>query len=84
MFKKIKMNLEYKKKVKILKMVVVNQLTNIIISKHDYLVGFEKLLITMANIDNADELQKTLNDYLDVLKATVTANKVVNEKNNND
>lgn len=84
MFKKIKMNLEYKKKVKILKMVVVNQLTNIIISKHDYLVGFEKLLITMANTDNTDELQKTLNDYLDVLKATVTANKTVNEENNND
>ena len=84
MFKKIKMNLEYKKKVKILKMVAVNQLTNIIISKHDYLVGFEKLLITMANTDNADELQKTLNDYLDVLKATVTANKTVNEENNND
>lgn len=84
MFKKIKMHLEYKKKVKILKMVAVNQLTNIIISKHDYLVGFEKLLITMANTDNADELQKTLNDYLDVLKATVTANKTVNEENNND
>ena len=84
MFKKIKMHLEYKKTVKILKMVAVNQLTNIIISKHDYLVGFEKLLITMANTDNADELQKTLNDYLDVLKATVTANKTVNEENNND
>lgn len=84
MFKKIKMHLEYKKKVKILKMVAVNQLINIIISKHDYLVGFEKLLITMANTDNADELQKTLNDYLDVLKATVTANKTVNEENNND
>ena len=84
MFKKIKMNLEYKKKVKILKKVAVNQLTNIIISKHDYLVGFEKLLITMANTDNADELQKTLNNYLDVLKATVTANKAVNEENNND
>lgn len=84
MFKKIKMHLEYKKKVKILKMVVVNQLTNIVISKHDYLVGFEKLLITMANTDNADELQKTLNDYLDVLKATVTANKTVNKENNND
>ena len=84
MFKKIKMHLEYKKKVKILKMFAVNQLTNIIISKHDYLVGFEKLLITMANTDNADELQKTLNDYLDVLKATVTANKAVNEENNND
>lgn len=84
MFKKIKMNLEYKKKVKILKMVAVNQLTNIIISKHDYLVGFEKLLITMANTDNTDELQKTLNDYLDVLKAIVTANKAVNEENNND
>jgi len=83
MFKKIKMHLEYKKKVKILKMVAVNQLTNIIISKHDYLVGFEKLL-TMANTDNADELQKTLNDYLDVLKATVTANKTVNKENNND
>ena len=80
MFKKIKMHLEYKKKVKILKMVAVNQLTNIIISKHDYLVGFEKLLITMANTDNAEELQKTLNDYLDVLKATVTANKIMNEE----
>lgn len=80
MFKKIKMHLEYKKKVKILKMVVINQLTNIVISKHDYLVGFEKLLITMANTDNADELQKTLNDYLDVLKATVTANKVMDEE----
>lgn len=84
MLKKIKMHLEYKKKVKILKMVAVNQLTNIIISKHDYIVGFEKLLITMANTDNADELQKTLNDYLDVLKATVTANKIMNEENNHD
>lgn len=80
MFKKIKMHLEYKKKVKILKMVAVNQLTNIIISKHDYLVGFQKLLITMSNNDNAEELQKTLNDYLDVLKATVTANKVMDEE----
>lgn len=80
MFKKIKMHLEYKKKVKILKMVVVNQLTNIIISKHDYLVGFEKFLITMANNDNAEELQKALNDYLNVLKATVTANKVMNKE----
>ena len=80
MFKKIKMHLEYKKKVKILKMVAVNQLTNIVISKHDYLIGFEKLLITMANTDNAEELQKTLNDYLDVLKATVTANKVMDEE----
>ena len=80
MFKKIKMHLEYKKKVKILKMVVVNQLTNIVISKHDYLVGFEKLLITMANTDNTEELQKTLNDYLEVLKATVTANKVMDEE----
>ena len=74
------MHLEYKKKVKILKMVAVNQLTNIIISKHDYLVGFQKLLITMSNNDNAEELQKTLNDYLDVLKATVTANKVMDEE----
>lgn len=80
MFKKIKMHLEYKKKVKILKMVAVNQLTNIIISKHDYLVGFEKFLITMANNDNAEELQKALNDYLNVLKATVTANKVMNKE----
>lgn len=80
MFKKIKMHLEYKKKVKILKMVAVNQLTNIIISKHDYLVGFQKLLITMSNNDNAEELQKTLNDYLDVLKATATANKVMDEE----
>ena len=80
MFKKIKMHLEYKKKVKILKMVAVNQLTNIVISKHDYLIVFEKLLITMANTDNAEELQKTLNDYLDVLKATVTANKVMDEE----
>lgn len=84
MIKKIKNHIEYKKKVKLLKMIAVNNLTNFVINKNDYVVGFNKLLLTMANTDNADELQKTLNDYLTALKATVKANDVLGKENNND
>ena len=71
----------YKKKLKLLKVFFVSQLANIVVSKNDYIVGFEKLLIAMSNSDNADELQKMLDDYITTLKATVTANKAMSEKN---
>lgn len=80
MIKRIKNHIIYKKKLKLLKMFFLNQLTNIVVNKNDYIVGFEKLLLTMSNSDNADELQKMLNEYISILKSTVIANKVSSEK----
>lgn len=79
MIKKIINHIEYRKKVKILKMIAVNQLTNIVVNKTDYIAGFEKLLLTMAKSDDATELQKLLNDYADLIKKTKIANEVMNK-----
>ena len=76
MIKKIINHIEYRKKVKLLKMITVNQLTNIVVNKTDYVVGFQKLLLTMAKSDDATELQKMLNDYIDLVKMTKVANDV--------
>lgn len=81
MIKKIVNYIEYKKKVKILRMIAVNQLTNIVINKTDYVAGFQKLLLTMAKSDDATELQKLLNDYVDLVKKTKIANDVMNKEN---
>ena len=62
MIKKIINHIEYKKKVKLLKMIAVNQLTNFVVNKTDYIEGFEKLLLTMAKSDDAVELQKLLKE----------------------
>ena len=80
MIKKIINYIEYKKKVKLLKMFAVNQLTNFVVNKTDYIAGFEKLLLTMAKSDDAVELQKMLNEYVDLVKMTKVANDVVNGK----
>lgn len=80
MIKKIKNHIMYKKKLKLLKMIFVNKLSDFVINNNNYVVGFEKLLLTMANSDNASELQKMLDDYITTLKATVTVNKVTSEK----
>ena len=80
MIKKIINHIEYRKKVKLLKMIAVNQLTNIVVNKVDYIAGFEKLLLTMAQSDNATELQKLLNDYVDLVKKTKVANDVIANK----
>lgn len=79
MFKKIINHIEYKKKVKLLKMIAVNQLTNFVVNKTDYIAGFEKLLLTMAKSDDT-ELQKLLNDYVDLVKKTKIANDVMANK----
>lgn len=76
MIKKIINHIEYKKKVKLLKMIAVNQLTNFVVNKTDYIAGFEKLLLTMAKSDDAVELQKMLNEYVDLVKMTKVANDV--------
>ena len=78
--KKIKNHIEYKEKVKLLKVIAVNQLTSFAINKTDYIVGFEKLLLTMAKTDDAVELQKLLNDYVDLVKKTKIANDVMANK----
>ena len=80
MIKKIINHIEYRKKVKLLKMIAVNQLTNIVVNKTDYVVGFEKLLLTMAKSDDATELQKLLNNYMDLVKKTKIANEVMANK----
>lgn len=68
MLKKIKNYIEYKKKIKLLKIIFVNQLTNLVINKNDYIVGFQKLLLTMASSEDASKLQEMLNNYVDTLK----------------
>lgn len=80
MIKKIINHIEYRKKVKLLKMIAVNQLTNFVVNKTDYIAGFEKLLLTMAKSDDATELQKLLNDYVDLVKKTKIANDVMVNK----
>lgn len=77
MIKKIINHIEYKKKVKLLKMIAVNQLTNIVVNNVDYVSGFQKLLLTMSKSNDATELQKLLNDYVDLVKKTKIANDVV-------
>ena len=80
MIKKIINRIEYRKKVKLLKMIAVNQLTNIIVNNADYVNGFQKLLLTMSKSNDATELQKLLNDYMDLVKKTKIANDVMANK----
>ena len=77
---KIKNYIEYKKKLKLLKMIAVNTLANIAVNKTDYIVGFQKLLITASKTDSAVELQKLLNEYVDLAKKTKIANDVMNKE----
>lgn len=79
MIKKIIRHIEYRKKVKILRMYTVNQLTNLLVSKGDYVLGFQKLLLTASKSDNAEELQKMLNDFMDLANRTKNVNDVVNK-----
>lgn len=79
MIKKIINYIEYRKKIKILKIIAVNQLTSFVVNKTDYIAGFQKLLLTMAKSDDATELQKLLNEYMDLVKKTKIANKVMNK-----
>ena len=46
----------------------------------DYVNGFQKLLLTMSKSDDATELQKLLNDYVDLVKKTKIANDVINKE----
>lgn len=82
MIKKIINHIEYKKKVKLLKMIAVNQLTNIVVNNVDYVSGFQKLLLTMSKSNDATELQKLLDDYVDLVKKTKIANDVINKEKN--
>lgn len=79
MIKKIINYIEYRKKIKILKIIAVNQLTSFVVNKTDYIAGFQKLLLTMAKSNDATELQKLLNEYMDLVKKTKIANKVMNK-----
>lgn len=80
MFKKIYHHFIYRKKLKTLKIYAVNQAINFIANKADYVEGFQKLLLTASASDNAEELQKLLNNFIDLARKTKIANDVVNEK----
>lgn len=80
MFKKIYHHIIYKKKLKTLKIYAVNQAINFIANKADYVEGFQKLLLTASKSDNAEELQKMLNDFVDLAYKTKVINDVANEK----
>ena len=77
MIKKIINHIEYRKKVKLLKMIAVNQLTNIVVNKADYVAGFEKLLLTLSQTLTDEQSKNALNDYVDLVKKTKIANDVV-------
>ena len=70
LFTKIKNHIEYKKKVKLLKVLAVNTLANTIVNKNAYIIGFQKMLLTMATTNDATELQNLLNDYTKVVLKT--------------
>lgn len=80
MFKKIYHHIIYKKKLKTLKIYAVNQAINFIANKADYVEGFQKLLLTASATDNAEELQKMLNEFVDLAYKTKVINDVANEK----
>lgn len=80
MITKIKKHIEYKKKLKLLKIIAVNQLTNLVINKNDYVNGFQKLLLTASESDNAEELQKMFKDYMELVRKTKIANDVITNK----
>lgn len=80
MFKKIYHHFIYRKKLKTLKVYAVNQAINFIANKADYVEGFQKLLLTASKSDNAEELQKMLNDFVDLAYKTKVINDVANEK----
>jgi hypothetical protein len=61
-------------------MITVNKLVNILVNKSDYIIGFEKLLFTMAKSNDAGELQKLLDDYVELVKKTKIANDVMANK----
>lgn len=82
MFKRLINYIEYKKKVRLLKMIAVNTLSNFVVNRTDYAVGLQKLLLTASQMDDAVELQKVLNDFIDLTKATKTANDAVNATKN--
>ena len=60
-------------------MIAVNKLTDFVINNDSYITGFNKLLLAIADTNNAEELLKTLNEYVTVLGATLKANKVLNK-----
>lgn len=81
MIKRIKNYIDYRRKLKFLKMYTIFTLSNFVINKADYINGFQKLMLTASKTDNAEELQKLLNDYMDLVKKTKIANDVVAKTN---
>lgn len=80
MITKIKNHIEYKRKLKLLKIIMVNELTNFVVNRLDYINGFQKLLLTMSETENKEDLQKMFTDFVELSKKTKIANDVVADK----
>ena len=80
MITKIKNHIEYKKKLKLLKIIMVNELTNFVVNRLDYINGFQKLLLTMSETENKEDLQRMFTDFVELSKKTKIANDVVADK----
>lgn len=78
---KIKNHIEYKKKLKLLKIIAVNEMTNFVVNRLDYINGLQKLLLTMSETENKEDLQKMFSEFVDLSKKTKIANDVVADKN---
>ena len=65
-------------------MIAVNHLTNIVVNKNDYITGLQKLALTASQSDNAEELQKMLNEFIDLTNKVKSINNVVNTNDKNN
>ena len=84
MFKGIVNYITYKKKLRLLKMIAVNHLTNFVVNNNDYINGLQKLALTASQLDNAEELQKTLNEFIDLTNKAKVINNVISANDKND
>ena len=79
MIKRITNYIDYRRKLKFLKMYTVFTLSNLVINKADYINGFQKLMLTASKSDDAEELQKMLNEFIDLANKTKIVNDIVNK-----
>ncbi len=69
----------YKRRLRLLKIILVNHVMNIVVNNNDFVIGFERLLIALANNDNSNEYGQILKDYFQTIKSTNTVNNTLNK-----
>ena len=72
--------LSYRRKLRLLKIILVNHIMHIVVNNNDFIVGFERLLSTLATNENTTEYMKIVNDYFQTIKSTTNVNNAINNK----